>query len=115
MAEYVLSNELHSSLEKAFKESMAAGTKTTRSFEGEIIVKGTNLYRGEYSECSVMINGFISNVGKTVNVFEGKANCGCASKDSPQGFTIPFNRHNTFKQLKYLLCTAIAYHEAYEI
>ena len=105
---YALDSTLSESLETAFSE--AVNGKTGR-FAGEIVIKGTNLLRGEYGEDSVLIHGSISDADKTINVFEGIDD----DHTSGKGFTIPYNRHSTFEQLKEVLYSVMAYHESYAI
>lgn len=104
--EYKLSNGLKEQILNAMDDSSLL-------FKGELILKGTNLLRGEYGECSILIQGFTYRP----DIFSNKVEfviygLPTGGNDS---ITVAVNRNLELDQTIRLIVLSIANHEYYEI
>lgn len=110
-----MARKLEYKLSKGLKEQiLKAMDSNGLIFEGEIILKGKNLLRGEYGECSILIKGFAFP-----DVFSKKVEFviydGCIPILSSNAIRVSVNRNLELDQTIRLIILSIANHEYYEI
>lgn len=110
-----MARKLEYKLSKGLKEQILKAMDVSGFiFEGEIILKGTNLLRGEYSECSIPIKGYVFTgiLSKKVEfvIFDG-----CLPIVSDNAIRVEVNRNLELDQTIRLIVLSIANHEYYEI
>ncbi len=110
-----MARKLEYKLSKGLKEQiLKAMNDSSLLFKGEIILKGINLLRGEYSECSILIKGYV-----LTDIFSGKVEFvihnGCLPIVSSNAIRVEVNRNLELDQTIRLIVLSIANHEYYEI
>ncbi len=110
-----MARKLEYKLSKGLKEQILKAMDVSGFiFEGEIILKGTNLLRGEYSECSILIKGFAFTDVMSRKV-EFVIYDGCLPIVSSNAIRVEVNRNLELDQTIRLIVLSIANHEYYEI
>lgn len=114
---FKMSKELKKGLKRQYDERFNGEDVAVGYFEGTIIIKGANLYRGrEYGEDFVELHGFISFYGRRVLIYEGKYDPKVSIIErAKKTIIVTFNPYSSFDQLKKAIAMTLAYHEGYEI
>ena len=111
-----MARKLEYKLSKGLKEQiLKAMDDSSLLFRGEIILKGTNLLRGEYGECSILIQGFAYRSDIFSNKVEFVIYDGCLPTGGSDSITVAVNRNLELDQTIRLIVLSIANHEYYEI
>lgn len=110
-----MARKLEYKLSKGLKEQISKAMDVSGFiFKGEIILKGTNLHCGEYSECSILIKGsvFTDVISRKVELVIYN---GCLPMVSSNAIRVEVNRNLELDQTIRLIVLSIANHEYYEI
>lgn len=111
-----MNKELRMSLQKTFRQATKDNMPSTPDFHGEIIIQGTDLYRGEYGEDNVTVYGnFIRTENNDVYIYIYEGTPTDHHEQPIDRLSFKVNRNTSFQQLWKFFAIALAYHEGYEI
>lgn len=98
------------------------GNLFSSTFAGEMVIKGTNLRRGEYGEDAVELSGFLSLDKNKMHLYEGFVHNECElgteyeyDISDNKTMCVFYNKNVPFEEFVNYLAIVIAHHEGYSI